>query len=175
MICALMMLVAVSCFEESPSGILRSVSVDCEELVVPQNGSASFLFRVDQTEYAFDLEKDVELLIAKGPFSASKYFCLDRVERDTVPGQYRAFVKDKGESDDYYEEVTLGVRKPDGGMMLSALFHCSGEYGGPLGPVQKTGLPILYLDTQYGAAITSKETYVKAGLSLQEPGSKDPS
>ena len=167
-----LLLLAVSCID-GPQGNLQSVTVDVETLKIPVNGSVSFLFRVAEADYSFDLDKDVELYIGKGPFQATKDFALDRVERDTVPGQYRAFVKDKGESDDYYEEVTLGVRKLDGGMVLSAMFHCSGEYGGPLGPVQKTGLPILYLDTQYGAAITSKETYVKAGLSLQEPGSKE--
>ena len=166
------LLLAVSCVE-GPQGELRSVTADVETLKIPANGSASFLFRVDEAEYAFDLEKDVELLIAKGPFTASQHFYLEHVERDTVPGQYRAFVKDKGMSDDYYEEVTLGVRKPDGGMMLSRLFHCQGEYGGPLGPVKKTGLPILYLDTQYSAAITSKETYVSGSVWLQEAGSKE--
>ena len=169
---SLLMLLAVSCMEQ-PAGILRAVRVQCEELKIPQNGSASFLFQVDEADYAFDLEKGVELYIGKGPFPATGNFCLEHVERDSVPGLYRAFVKDMGVSDDYYEEVTLGVGKPEGGMVLSASFRCAGEYGGPLGPVQKTGLPVLYIDTQYGAAITSKETYVKAGLSLQEAGSRE--
>ena len=167
-----LLLLAVSCVE-TPVYELRSVVVDVESLKIPVGGSASFLFQVNEADYAFDLSKDVGLYLNKGPFLASTDYFLDRVERDSVPGLYRAFVTDRGVRDDYYDEVTLGVRKPDGGMQLSAPFHCEGEYGGPLGPVKKTGLPILYLDTQYDAAITSKETYVPAGVSLQEAGSKE--
>ena len=167
-----LLLLAVSCIQ-GPEYEIRSVKVNVETLKIPVGGSAAFLFQVDEADYAFDLEKDVELYLSKGPFLASMDYYLSSVERDSVPGLYRAVVTDRGVRDDYYDEVTLGVRKPDGGMQLSVPFHCEGEYGGPLGPVMKTGLPILYLDTQYGAAITSKETYVQAGLSLQEPGSKE--
>ena len=166
-------LLAVSCVQ-GPEYEIRSVTVDVASLKIPVGGSADFLFRVDEADYAFDLSKDVELYLNKGPFLASTNYYLERVERDSIPGLYRAYIKDRGVCDDYYDEVTLGVRKPGGdGMLLSAPFYCEGEYGGPLGPVKKTGLPILYLDTQYGAAITSKETYVPAGVSLQEAGSKE--
>ena len=160
---------AVSCVDK-PEYELRSVRVDADVLEIPVSGSVSLPFRVDEADYAFDPAKDVELYLGKGPFVASTDFFLERVERDSVAGLYRAVISDRGVRDDYYEEVTLGVRKPDGGMMLSGLFHCQGEYGGPLGPVKKTGLPILYVNTQYGAPIVSKEDYVHASLTLEEDG-----
>ena len=167
MLCLL--LPAVSCVDK-PEYELRSVQVDVDVLKIPVGGSVALPFRVDDRDYAFDPAKDVELYLGKGPFVASADYFLERVERDSVPGLYKAVISDRGVRDDYYDEVSLGIRKPDGFMQLSAVFHCQGEFGGPLGPVKKTGLPILYVDTQYGAAITSKETYVKASLTLEEDG-----
>ena len=167
MLCLL--LPAVSCVDK-PEYELRSVQVDVDVLKIPVGGSVALPFRVDDRDYAFDPAKDVELYLGTGPFVASADYFLERVERDSVPGLYKAVISDRGVRDDYYDEVSLGIRKPDGFMQLSAVFHCQGEFGGPLGPVKKTGLPILYVDTQYGAAITSKETYVKASLTLEEDG-----
>ncbi len=163
------LLLSVSCMEE-PKAVLRSVMVDRDTVTVPVLGTAVFYFTVDEPDYAFDLEKDVVLYLAKGQFLASYDFCLSRVERDTVPGRYLATITDQGLHDDYDEEVCIGVRLPEGVMKLSPSFHCVGEFGGPLGPVQKTGLPILYLDTEYGAAIRSKTEYVTATLTLPDEG-----
>jgi hypothetical protein len=162
-------LLAVSCVEV-PKAELRAVTVDEAEVVLPIGGEASVLFRVDEAAYVFDLQKDVVLYQGRGPFTASQDFYLTRVEADSLPGFYRAWIKDRGTSDDYYEEVSLGVRQAGDVMKLSDPFFCRGEFGGPLGPVKKTGLPILYLDTQYGAKILSKEDYVKATVSLEEGG-----
>ena len=161
------LLLSVAC-HEGPEAELRSVSVDRDTLQVPVSGSAELYFTVDEPGYAFDLEDDVVLYLAKGQFLASQYFFLSRVERDTMPGRYRAFVTDRGIRDDYNEEVCIGVRLPDGVMKLSPSFRCVGEFGGPDGPARKTGLPVLYLDTQYGAKILSKEDYVKATVTLHD-------
>lgn len=159
------MLLSVACYE-GPKAELRSVSVDRDTLLVPVSGIADFYFTVNDPGYDFDLDNDVALYLAKGQFLASQYFFLSRVERDTLPGRYRAFVTDRGVRDDYNEEVCIGVRLPDGVMKLSPIFRCVGEFGGPDGPARKTGLPILYLNTQYGAKILSKEDYVKATVTL---------
>ena len=163
------LLLSASCIER-PKAELRSVRVDCETLILPVRGSSEFLFTVDESDYAFDIEKDAVLYLAKGQFLASQDFRLERVERDTVPGRYRAVVTDTGKSDDYNSEVCLGVRMPEGHFMLSNNFFCVGEFGTPMGRVRKTGLPILYLDTQYGAKIVSKTDYVKASVSLEDGG-----
>ncbi|MBR5019546.1 MAG: CotH kinase family protein [Bacteroidales bacterium] len=168
LIALLALLSVASCFEERPTATLRSVRVELDTLVLPVNGSAEVFFRVDEPDYAFDLEKDVVLYLAKGQFLASQDFFLERVEQDTVPGRYKATVTDRGRTDDYDAEVCIGVRLPEGIMKLSAPFLCLGEYGGPLGPVRKTGLPILYLDTQYGASIVSKEDYVQASFTIHD-------
>lgn len=160
------MLLSVSCIEK-PKAELRSVSIECDTLIVPVRGSADFFFTVDEPDYEFDLDKDVMLYLATGQFHPRDFY-LSRVEKDTVPGRYRATVTDQGLHDDYDEEVCLGVRLPEGHMKLSAVFRCQGEFGDPTGPARKTGLPILYLDTQYGAKIVSKEDYVKATVTLHD-------
>ena len=161
------MLLSVACYE-GPKAELRSVTVDRDTLVVPVSGNADFYFTVNEPGYDFDLDNDVVLYLAKGQFLASQYFFLSRVERDTMPGRYRAIVTDRGLRDDYDEEVCIGVRLPEGVMKLSPSFRCMGEFGTPDGPARKTGLPILYLDTQYGAKILSKEDYVKATVTLHD-------
>lgn len=169
LILLLLPLLTVSC-DETPKASLRSVTVDVTVVKIPVGASVEVPFRVNEAEYAFNPDKDVVLYVGKGPFAASKEFFLERVVKDTEPGCYRAVITDRGVSDDYNEEVSLGVAGPGGTMQLSSLFRCEGEFGGPLGPVKKTGLPVLYVETQYGAAITSKETYVKATLTLEEDG-----
>ena len=168
LIALLSLLSVASCFEDRPTATLRSVQVEKDTLVLPVGGSAEVFFRVDEPGYTFDLEQDVVLYLAKGQFLASEDFFLARVEQDAEPGRYKATVTDRGRKDDYDEEVCIGVRLPEGVMKLSAPFRCQGEFGGPLGPIKKTGLPILYLDTQYGAAIVSKTDYVKASVTLHD-------
>ena len=160
-------LLASSCIE-GEKAVLRSVSIDEDDVMIPVGGTVEILFQIYESDFTFDLDKDVLLYLGKGPFTASQDFYLDRVEPEGPPGLYRAYVTDRGTRDDYYEEVRLGVRGADGLMVLSDPFHCQGEFGGPLGPVKKTGLPILYLDTQYGAKILSKEDYVKATVTLED-------
>ena len=78
------MLLSVACYE-GPKAELRSVSVDRDTLLVPVSGIADFYFTVNDPGYAFDLDNDVVLYLAKGQFLASLYFFLSRVERDTLP------------------------------------------------------------------------------------------
>ena len=164
------LLLSVSCIG-GPKAELRSVWADQDTLTLPVKGTAEFFFTVNEPDYAFDLDKDVVLYLAKGQFLASQDFALSHVERDTVPGRYRAVVTDTGKSDDYVSEVCVGVRMPEGHFKLSNNFLCIGEFAGPMGRARKTGLPVLYLDTQNGAKIVSKEDYVKASVSLEEGGS----
>ena len=165
------LLLVASCFEDRPVATLHSIQVEGDSLVLPVGRSATIYFTVNEPDYAFDLEKDVALYLAKGQFLASQNFFLEKVERDTVPGRYRAVVTDKGNEDDYVSEVCLGIRLPEGHYKLSRNFLCVGEFGGPMGRARRTGLPILYLNTEYGAKIVSKTDYVKASILLEDEGS----
>ena len=163
------LLLSVSCIE-SPKAELRSVVVEQDLIVLPVNGCDTLYFSVEEPEVAFDLEKDVVLYLAKGQALLSSDFALTRVERTETPGRYCAIVSDLGLRDDYESAVRLGVRVSSGTLILSVPFLCRGEYAGPLGPVRKTGLPVLYLDTEGGAAIRSKTDYVNATLTVPAIG-----
>ncbi|MCR5710434.1 MAG: CotH kinase family protein [Bacteroidales bacterium] len=162
-------LLPVSCFE-GPKAELRSVQVDLDTLVIPSGGTVEFLFTVDNPEYEFDLQKDVILCLSHGQFLASQDFFLLDVVKEPEPGLYRAVVVDTGRSDDYVSEVYLGVKLPEGHYRLSLPFLCIGEFAGPMGRARKTGLPLLFVNTQDAARVTSKEDYVKASVWLEEGG-----
>ena len=163
------LLLSVSCIE-SPKAELRSVLVEQELIVLPVNGCDTVYFSVEEPEVEIDLDHDVVLYLAKGQALLSSDFTLTRVERTETPGRYRAIVSDLGRSDDYESAVRLGVRVSSEILILSAPFLCRGEYAGPLGPVRKTGLPVLYLDTEGSAAIHSKTDYVNATLTVPAEG-----
>ncbi len=163
------LLLSVSCIG-GPKAELRSVTVELDTLILPVSGTMEFFFSVNEPDYEFNLEKDVVLYLAKGQFLASQDFSLSRVEKDAEPGRYRAIVTDNGKDDAYVSEVCVGVRMPEGHFKLSNTFFCIGEFAGPMGRARKTGLPVLYLNTQDGAKIVSKEDYVKATVSLEDGG-----
>ena len=163
------LLLSVACVER-PKAVLRIVRAERDTLVLPVSGTAEFYFTVDEPDYAFDLNQDVVLFLAKGQFLASQDFFLSRVEQDTVPGRYKAVVTDAGRDDAYVSEVCVGVRTPEGNYRLSNIFLCIGEFAGPMGRARKTGLPVLYVNTQDGAKIVSKEDYIKASVLLEEGG-----
>ena len=165
-------LLSASCVEE-PKAELRSITVDGDSFVIPVLGSTTFFFSVDDPDYAFDPDNDVVLYLTKGLFLESKEFRLTRVERDTEPGRYRAVITDMGVTDDYDTEVSLGIRLSSWEVKLSAPFRCLGEFAGPEGALRKTGLPILFLETEGHAAIRSKTDYVKAVLTLPEEGGSE--
>ena len=161
------MLLSVSC-QESPKAALLSVIVEQERVILPASGSESFYFSVDEPEAAFDLEKDVVLYLAKGQTLLSTDFQLTAVERTETPGRYRAVVSDLGRRDDYESSVYLGIRVSSLEMVLSQSFVCVAENADPATRVQKTGLPVLYLDTEGGAAIRSKTDYVNATFTVPD-------
>ena len=166
------MLLSVACHEE-PKAELRSVFVEQNEIVLPVNGSDTLYFRVDEPDAEFDLENDVVLYLAKGLFLVSTDFELSRVEKDTIAGRYLAIISDLGQRDDYSAEVCLGIRVSPDVLKLSVPVNCIAEYAGPLGPVMKTGLPVLYLDTEGGAPIRSKTDYLNAVFTVPEEGNPE--
>ncbi len=164
------MLLSVSC-HESPKAALLSVFVEQDRVVLPAGGSESFYFSVEEPEAAFDLDKDVVLYLAKGQTLLSTDFQLTVVERTETPGRYRAIISDLGRRDDYESAVRLGIRVSSLEIVLSPSFICVAENADPATRVRKTGLPVLYLDTEGGAAIRSKTDYVNATFTVPDADS----
>ncbi|MBR1539168.1 MAG: CotH kinase family protein, partial [Bacteroidales bacterium] len=160
------LLLSASCGQPVAVGDLLSVQVQESVLVFPEKGSVRLPFVVDEPGYVFDLQEDVVLYPATGNSPHTSQCVLSRVERDTVAGRYVAVLTDSGVSRDYSVDVLLGIRSGDGSILFSEPFQCRGECYVTRGVYVDTGLPVLYVNTEDGRAVTSKEDYLKAEMFL---------
>ena len=166
-----------ACHEEQPAPEpeprLQSVSVTETSLVLPVEGSVEIDFRVEEPGYVFNYSVDdsrcqVQLKGKDGKTPTE--FRLSRITAGSEPGLYTAVLTDLGVSTDYDKEVRLLVENTNylssTSFMPSEYFEVRSEYAGQ-GPVLNTGLPIVYVDTQNGWAVNSKETFVPAALRIE--------
>ena len=171
---------AVACHEEQPvpdpEPRLKSVSVTETSLVLSEDGSAEIAFRVEEPGYVFNYSMDdpqcqVQLKGKDGKTPVE--FRITQITPGTEPGLYTAVLTDLGVSTDYVKEVRLLVANSNYlsavTYMPSEFFEVRSERAGQ-GPMLNTGLPIVYVDTQNGWAINSKENYVPASLRIEGAG-----
>ena len=85
-----------------------------------------------------------------------------------------AVLTDKGISDEYEHTVKLGVREKAGeeSFVLSSAFTIRLRRVAPGILIPETGLSTVYIDTENGMPIRSKEEYVTASLSIHSIGGK---
>ena len=168
---------AAACHEEQPAPEpeprLKSVSVTETSLVLPAEGSVEIAFRVEDPDYVFNYAVDdsrcqVQLMGKDGKVPAE--FRISRITPGAEAGLYTAVLTDLGVSTDYEKEVRLLVANSNYlssvSFMPSAYFKVRSEDFGVV-PKLNTGLPIVYVDTQNGWAINSKETFVPAALRIE--------
>lgn len=168
-----------ACHEEQPvpepeqGPRLQSVSVTETSLVLPVEGSVEIAFRVEEPGYVFNYSADdphcqVQLKGKDGKTPTE--FRISRITPGAEPGLYTAVLTDLGVSIDYDKEVRLLVENtfylPSVTYMPSEYFEVRSERAG-LGPKLETGLPVVYVDTQNGVAVNSKETFVPAALRIE--------
>ncbi|MBR2227347.1 MAG: CotH kinase family protein [Bacteroidales bacterium] len=169
---------AVACHEEqqpepTQKPRLQSVSVSETSLVLPAEGSVEIPFRVEEPGYVFNYAVDdpncqVQLKGKDGKTPAE--FRISRIAPGTEPGLYTAVLTDLGVSTDYVREVRLLVENSNYlsnvSYMPSGYFEVRSEEAGKPKPLN-TGLPVVYVDTENGWAVNSKETYVPATLRIE--------
>ena len=171
---------AVACHEDriepDPEPRLNAVTVSTEPLVLPAEGSVEVTFRVDEPGYVFNYAADdpkcqVQLKGKDGKTPTE--FRISRITAGTTPGSYTAVLTDLGVNTDYVREVRLLVANNNYlssvSYMPSAYFEVRSE-GAGLPPQVKTGLPVVYVDTQNGWAILSKTKFVPGTLRIQGEG-----
>jgi len=154
--------------------VLRRVMVRQSSLVVPATGSVELPFTVDSPDYHFQYDVhsadfQVRLLNSKG--QKSRYCVLDAVRPGKAEGLYYLSVRDAGLEAVYTEEVCVALVERStvtGNEVLykSAYLTFRSERQ-ESGPVLDTGLPVLYVHTQDGKDVTSKEETVPAELSVR--------
>ena len=159
--------------EEQVVPRLRLVSVDETSIVLPENGSEELVFQVKDPDYPLNYQIgstfcQVRLQLRNGDVPA--HFRLSGVVKGETPGQYKAIIADTGVSWDYVEEACiLLVNRGESGTesyLASGFFEVRSE-GAGYGLLVKTGLPTVYVDTEGGQGIYSKEEYVNASLKIR--------
>ena len=170
------LLLASSCREdqiEEQVARLRLVSVDETTVVLPENGSEELIFQVKDPDYPLNYNTgstlcQVRLQLKNG--TTPVHFRLSGVIKGEVPGQYKAILADTGVNPDYVEDacILLVNRGADGteSYLASDFFEVRSEAAG-YGILVKTGLPTVYVDTEGGKGIYSKEEYVNASVKIR--------
>ena len=147
--------------EEPP--VVWSVSVGETSLVLPSGESAVLPFSVKDKDATLG---EVKLLLQGGREP------VDFFVREVIPGpeagSYQAVVVDAGLGDEYDWEVYVAVtqRNPTNGREYYVMSPIVRIQSKVLPPEQKTGLPVVYVDTEGGKPIVSKEEYLNASLQI---------
>ena len=147
------------------SPVVRTVRVEAAELELLPGGSVSLPFVVEDKEASF---QDVKLLMDGG--REPDEFSLREIVRGAERGVYQAVIQDAGKGNNYDLNVRLAIiqRNASTGneyVIQSSPIRLFSE-AVPPGTV-RTGLPVIYVDTQGSRPITSKEEYVKASLKIR--------
>ena len=147
------------------SPVVRTVRVEASSLEIPPGGNVTLPFVVEDKEASF---QEVKLLQDGG--REPDEFSLREIVRGAERGVYQAVIQDAGKGKNYDLNVRLAIiqRNASTGneyVVQSSAFRVFSE-ADPPGTV-KTGLPVVYVDTQGSRPITSKEEYVKATLKIK--------
>lgn len=145
---------------------LRTVSVSLQELVLEESAELPFTIKDAAAELNYDVSSpqcQIALYFVSGcqpPFHISK------IEKGSAQGEYTAFLEKDITNTYFAEDIKLELKTPKATMRSeSVLVKSNGiEY-----PVY-TGLPIIYVDTQGGAAVNSKEDWVPATVKISGLG-----
>ena len=162
-------LVCVACTgKEEPADntpVVRTVRVEASSLEIPPGESVSLPFVVEDKDATF---QQVKLLQDGG--REPDEFSLREIVRGAERGVYQAVIQDAGKGKNYDLNVRLAIvqRNASTGneyVVQSSPFRVFSE-AVPPGTV-RTGLPVVYVDTQGSKPITSKEDYVRASLKVR--------
>ena len=173
-----LLLLAVACGSREPvpgpdpsSGPrLRAVSVASSAVVLPEGGTADVTFTVKDPEFAFT---ELRLLGADG--EAPDAFFLQDFRSGAEAGTYTAVLQDAGSGKSYERQVCLAIVHvhPENGQeafVASPFFTVSCQKTVSPEDGIDTGLPVVYVDTEGGKTIDSKEDYVNASLRITGKG-----
>ena len=160
------LLLACSEKEEEPvvtAPRIRSVSVAETSLELPSGGSAVLPFSVEDKDAAIG---EVKLLLSGGQEPVD--FHIKEVTAGPELGSYQAVVEDAGLGSEYDLEVHLAVFQQDEKngreyYVPSVTIRIKSEY---IPPELRTGLPVVYVDTEGGKPVVSKDDYLSAELSI---------
>ena len=185
--CALLAALAVSCGnpaepEPEPLARLRSLNVSTNGLVLPEGGSGKLTFTVKDPDFVFNYDltsATCQLRLLDSSGAVPEEFRLSSVRRGGGEGVYDIALTDARSGKVYEVRTCLAIvqrnaRTGQESVTLSEYFTVRSEAADPTGGVNvRTGLPVVYVDTQNGVGVTSKTEYVPASLYIKGAGGQD--
>ena len=177
-VCALLLMAGCSPRKEilptPESAVLRSITVSANTLVLSEGESAELPFTVSDAACEFNYAVgtpacQVKLMLSGG--REPQEFYLKDVFASHPQGTYVAVIADAGTGMQYDVQACIAIvlRDPDTGaesVVKSAAIHFKAEFD-RAGDAGKTGLPVVFVDTEGGVGIHSKTEYVTAELSIR--------
>ena len=171
-------LLAVACTkpddpDEEDKAVLRSITPSVSELVLPPGEDVGLPFTVTDAAFTFNYDissPDFQVRLVEPGGKVPEEFILKEVQASGEEGSYVAIIADSGKGLRYEKDacIAISLKNPRTGIesfVRSAEIRFKSE-DAPPGTVH-TGLPVVYVDTEGGAAITSKEDYVNANLTIR--------
>ena len=161
--------------ETEPEARLKSITVSATTLILPVEGNVELPFTVRDPGFVFNYSvssPDCQISLVGPDGKAPKYFHLSGVIKGEEPGHYTAIIQDDNIDATYIEDalLTLALVNPETGnrsYINSTTFSVRSEGADTGGVIIRTGLPVVYVNTENGAGIWSKEEYVKASLMIK--------
>ena len=163
---------ALACSKDKPGNndgdSFKSITPLLTEIIIPEKGSAKIDFQVQDPgfEFNFDTESPeckISLRLRGG--ALAEEYAITSIEKKSQKGIYSARIKYTGKEDIFKENLCLGMRLGSSSLIISKTFLVRSEK-----EIQehdnliKTGLPIVYINTDGGKEITSKDDYLKASI-----------
>ena len=173
MLTAVVLLAAVACREdeiipEEEPAQLRSVIPSYTALTI-EGGEKAELF-ITVKDPGFDLLSCPIALIRTNGQASKNVMLADISKYNTSTGLYRVKLLDMDADLAYEESLQLAITLEGGSTMLSSPFTVTKKVDPTAPGFMSTGLPIVYVNTSGGRAITSKTTFVQANMSIRGSG-----
>ena len=151
---------------ELPGAQLKNVSVVSETIVLYPGETAELPFTVKDASFPFSLDvasPDCPVRLIGDGGAVPEEVVLQSLVKNAEEGRYTAVLADTGTGRIYNLTLRLAIFMGGDSFVASSYFTVKAF---ALEPWQQTGLPVVYVDTEGGKGITSKEVFVPASLHI---------
>ena len=149
-----------------PDARLRNVSLQSERIVLHPGEAVELPFTVQDASYAFSLDvssPDCPVRLIGDGGAVPTEVVLQSLSKGSEEGRYTAVIADAGTGTLYDLSLRLAIFTGRDSFVASSYFSVKAFAPEPW---QRTGLPVVYVDTEGGKGINSKEVFVPASLHI---------
>ena len=154
-----------------------SISPAVSSVTIPEGGSVELDFFVKDINFLFNYDvqsPSCQISLRRSGGSVPEYFAITSVRKTDSPGGYTAVISDRGVDPDYQEKVCLAMLVNPGlaneSLILSGEFTVQSEAAADGRLRVRTGLPVVYIDTDGGKAVDSKDVFRPGTVSIKSFG-----